>query len=140
MKNRFKNKRLTKLHHVRALLDLPQVSKESAITLRTLSDELCKNLRALKNLGEPVESWDTLIVEMIINKLDPFTKREWEQKVISENLSTVEHLKGFLSNRCQILEAIQQRKESSSKLQVNSNSKQKQDHLTSHLGDRKSVV
>lgn len=53
-----------------------------------------------------MESWDTLLVEMVISKLDSFTKREWEQKVISDNLSTVEHLKTFLSNRCQILEVI----------------------------------
>ena len=139
LKNRFENKRLTTRHHVRALFDLPQVVKESAGALRTLSDELCKNLRALRNLGEPVESWDTLLVEMVINKLDPFTKREWEQKVISENLSTVEHLKGFLSNRCQILEAVQHRKEINNKPQINSNTKQKSDYSTSHLSTQDKI-
>lgn len=69
---------------------------------------------------------------MVISKLDRFTKREWEQKVISENLSTVEHLKTCLSNRCQILEAVQQRKEINSKSQ-GANSKQKSDHSTSPL-------
>jgi len=50
-----------------------------------------------------------------------------------ENLSTIEHLKIFLSNRCQILEAVQQRKEINSKSQTNMSSKQKSDHSTSHL-------
>ncbi|XP_067214200.1 uncharacterized protein [Linepithema humile] len=76
LKSRFENKRLTTRHHVRALFELPQIHKESAGALRTLSDELCKNLRALKNLGEPVESWNTLLIEMVVNKLDSFTKRE----------------------------------------------------------------
>jgi len=53
LRSRFENKRLTTRHHVRALFNLPQIVKESAGPLRALSDELCKNLRALKALGEP---------------------------------------------------------------------------------------
>ncbi|XP_067205415.1 uncharacterized protein [Linepithema humile] len=70
---------------------------------------------------------------MVVNKLDSFTKREWEQKVIADNLSTMEQLKGFLANRCQILEAVQQRKDNNAKSQANSSIKQKPEHLTSHL-------
>lgn len=49
------------------------------------------------------------------------------------SLSTVEHMKEFLSNRCQILEAVHHRKENNNKSQVNSISKQRSDHIVSHV-------
>ncbi|XP_067214199.1 uncharacterized protein [Linepithema humile] len=45
----------------------------------------------------------------------------------------MEQLKGFLANRYQILEAVQQRKDNNAKSQANSSIKQKSEHLTSHL-------
>ncbi|KAG7297753.1 hypothetical protein JYU34_018477 [Plutella xylostella] len=42
-----------------------------------------KNLRALNTLGEPTDSWDTLIIYMVVSKLDAVTEREWEQHKVS---------------------------------------------------------
>ena len=70
-------------------------------------DDLSKHLRALENLEEPVNQWDTLIVHLISSKLDPVTKREWESKVISDNWSTVDELTEYLSDRCQLFETVQ---------------------------------
>ena len=55
-----------------------------------------------------------------------------ETKVISENLSTVEHLKTFLSYKCQNFEAVQQKKKSKVKMQTSSNSKQRSNNSTTH--------
>lgn len=72
-------------------------------------DCLMRQIENSKSLRKPVESWNTLIIGMVIinnNKLDPVTKREWEQKIFTENLLTFQN---FLSNKCQILEAVKKK-------------------------------
>ncbi|KAJ8953098.1 hypothetical protein NQ318_013440 [Aromia moschata] len=61
-----------------AIFDLPIIQKESHVDLRNLFDNVTKQLRSLKALGEPTEHWDTLIIHIITSKLDNTTRREWE--------------------------------------------------------------
>ncbi|XP_048487178.1 uncharacterized protein LOC125490853 [Plutella xylostella] len=77
--NRYNNNRLLVQNHIKALFNLNPLPKESAALIRTLIDTILKNLRALNMLGEPTQHWDTLVVYMIVSKLDKTTEREWEQ-------------------------------------------------------------
>ncbi|XP_033222795.1 uncharacterized protein LOC117176651 [Belonocnema kinseyi] len=92
------------------MFDIGPIQKESASSLRALVDNLSKHLRALKNLEEPVDQWDTLILHLISSKLDSSTNREWESKVISNGLTTIEELTEFILDRCQLLETVQANK------------------------------
>ncbi|XP_059048264.1 uncharacterized protein LOC131843607 [Achroia grisella] len=112
--NRFNNSRLLIHNHVKALFTLQTVTKESPDQLRYLIDNILKNLRALKLLGEPVDSWDTLIIYIIVSKLDKISEREWEQYKItvlklsadSESRLTVDTLLAFLKDRADMLETL----------------------------------
>lgn len=105
---RFQNKRLITNNHIRTLLNLNCISKESSTSLRTLSDELNKHLRCLKALGHPVDMWDTLLIQILIPKLDNVTRREWEQFEIQGDYPTTRELLTFLKKRCELLEAVNQ--------------------------------
>lgn len=107
LKDRYENKRLIVHNHVKALFELQPIVKESLQPLRKLLDDVKKNLRALKSLGEKVDDWDTLLIYMISSKLDITTKREWEESIISNELPTMERFYEFLAQRCQLLEALQ---------------------------------
>ncbi|KAL0860190.1 hypothetical protein ABMA27_010497 [Loxostege sticticalis] len=78
LENRFHNERLLVHNHVKALFNVPSFSKESPQQLRILIDTILRNLRALKSLNEPVDNWDTLIIYLIVTKLDVSTERAWE--------------------------------------------------------------
>jgi len=103
---RFQNTRLTVHHHVHELFNLSPMPRESAELLRTLSDGFQKHLRVLQQLKEPTDKWDTLIIYLIVNKLDSATKKEWELKVIQDKWSTTDQLIKFLNTRCEFLEAL----------------------------------
>lgn len=113
--SRYDNSRLLVHNHVKALFTMPSLSKESPVLLRRLIETVLKNLRALKILGEPTDSWDTLIIYLMVSKLDHTTEREWEQhkgNLYSNNCDsklnlTVEHLMSFLKNRADMLETLQ---------------------------------
>ncbi|XP_043461973.1 uncharacterized protein LOC122498348 [Leptopilina heterotoma] len=106
LKKRYHNSRLIIQHHIQQLFNLPQVNKDIAGSLRALSDGLQKHTRILKQLKEPVDTWDTLLIYLASTKLDIITKREWELKVVSSKLSKLTEFLEFLDTRCQMMEAI----------------------------------
>lgn len=111
--NRFDNNRLLIHNHVRALFTLKPLLKESYPLIRDMIDTTLKNLRALKTLQEPTESWDTLIIYLLVSKLDKTTEREWEQYKSnftcndSQTKIKLDDLLQFLKNRADMLEALQ---------------------------------
>lgn len=110
--NRFNNNRLLVHNHVKALFTLQKLSKESPQLVRKLIDNILKNLRALKILGEPTDSWDTLIIYIITSKLDETTEREWEQfkcntQKYEDSKPSLKDLLKFLNDRADMLETLQ---------------------------------
>jgi len=48
--------------HIKALYDLPTVTKNNHVALRKLIDDALRHLRSLKSLGRPIEHWNDLII------------------------------------------------------------------------------
>lgn len=74
--------------------------------MRQLVDGFAKHLRALEALGQPVESWDTLVNYIILNKLDPTTRGDWECKNTNTKFPSTEDLTNFLNERYTLLENL----------------------------------
>lgn len=112
LENRFHNNRLLIQNHIKALFTTQPLQSESYILIRKLIDSTLRNLRALKSLNEPTDAWDTLIVYLIVSKLDQSTEREWETHkgtLVSKNDSNnikLDDLLEFLRNRADMLELI----------------------------------
>lgn len=110
--NRYNNSRLLVHNHVKALFTIQAINKESPALLRKLIDSILKNIRALKMLGEPTEAWDTLIIYIIVSKLDTVTEREWEQHKCyllrgdPNTKLTLNNLILFLKDRADMLETL----------------------------------
>lgn len=115
LKSRYQNKYIIIKSHISALIDYPPInSKNCAEGLRTLTDDINKHTRSLKSLGEPVDSWDTILFHIIAKKLDPSSQREWESLLISSETNnkkfTLNDLTTFLEKRCILLETINREK------------------------------
>lgn len=115
LENRFHNNRLLVHNHVKSLFSAHAIGKESPTQIRKLIDTILRNLRALNSLGEPTESWDTLIIFLAVSKLDPSTEREWEchkgslmsnSKSDTTSKLKLDDLLTFLRNRADMLEMI----------------------------------
>ncbi|CAG9114803.1 unnamed protein product [Plutella xylostella] len=114
LQNRYNNNRLLVHNHVKALFSTQSLHKESAPHIRKLIDNVLRNMRALKTLGEPTDSWSTLIIYIIVSKLDSATEREWELYkgtiINSEGDSDIKlslaDLIKFLKDRADVLETI----------------------------------
>lgn len=102
---RYNNKNILINNHLKALISIDPISKESFKALRFFIDHISKNLRSLSTLGLPTEQWDVLIIFIVSSKLDSTTSRKWEEyKNSLSTLPTLEDFYSFLRNRADILE------------------------------------
>ena len=103
---RFHDKKLIIKTHVNALFQLPTVYKNNPQTLRQLVDTVHLNIKVLASMGIPTDSWDVLIIHMILNKLDDITIRDWENHN-KDDIPTLSDFMEFLKNKCQVMESLQ---------------------------------
>lgn len=105
---RYNNEKQLIANHLNSLCTIQPVPRDSPKSLRSLIDNISKNLRALKTLGEPTESWDTLIIHLVSAKLDSSTNFKWEElKSNSEKSPSLKEFFSFLNSRANILESVQ---------------------------------
>lgn len=105
LEKRYENKKIMINSYLKEIMNMPVVGKESHVELRQLSNTFFKNYRCLESLGENVNSWDTILIYILISKLDTHTKREWEIFSKDKSSPTIKDFNDFLTQRCQILEA-----------------------------------
>ncbi|XP_022128685.2 uncharacterized protein LOC111002781 [Pieris rapae] len=108
--DRFDNKRLLIQHHVTALFNIESVTRETASSLKTIMDQLNKNLRALDSLGEPTKQWDTLLIHLMTHKLDSKTYREWEEykgRLSNETRIELQHFFDFMRAHIDLLDTLE---------------------------------
>lgn len=103
---RYNNRRAIVQTHMRALFELPNITKENAIELRRVADSATKHIQALKALRCPTEHWDVVLIHLISSKFDTITAKEWQTTLIGTELPTFKQFAEFLSRRCQLLESL----------------------------------
>ncbi|KAJ8983758.1 hypothetical protein NQ317_017861 [Molorchus minor] len=101
---RFDNKHLLIQNHLKGIFNIPVINQETAEKLRKVVDTVNKHLRALENLEQPVEHWDTLIIFTLTNKLDKDTLREWEGYRSKDDLPKLVDFMKFIQGRADLLE------------------------------------
>ncbi|XP_029163718.1 uncharacterized protein LOC114936567 [Nylanderia fulva] len=107
LKQRFENKRLIVQYLIQKLLDIPAITKESHADLRQLVDNISQYTQSSIKLGQPVESWSTIIIHIILPKIDKGSRREWEAKrSVIEAFPTLTEFIDYLVNRSGFLEAV----------------------------------
>lgn len=77
--NGYHNNRFLVHNHVKALFNIASLKQGSPSQIRKLIDTVLRNLRALNKQDKKSEqSWDTLIIYLIVTELDSSTDREWK--------------------------------------------------------------
>ncbi|CAH2096332.1 unnamed protein product [Euphydryas editha] len=113
--SRFHNTRLLIQNHLKSLFSISPLKQESHLQIRRLIDTTLRNLRALKSLNEPTEHWDTIIINLVVSKLDASTEREWENckgSILTDSNKRLQldDLLSFLKNKSNTLEMISSNK------------------------------
>ncbi|GFU05899.1 DUF1758 domain-containing protein [Trichonephila clavipes] len=107
LKTRFENKRLLTETHINAILEIEKLTSESARDIRTMTDILSKNIRALKLLGFECNNLSDLILfNIILKKIDRETRKQFEQSIDSNQIPELDTFIMFLEKRSQTIDSI----------------------------------
>jgi hypothetical protein len=103
LENRFNNGNKIVSEHVFSLLDVASVGKPSAANLRNFVGIIKQHIAALRNLQQPVDQWDTILVCILSRKTDMSTNRAFYYEIKS-NTPTVSGFIEFLEAKAFALE------------------------------------
>lgn len=101
--DRYDNPNILVNDHLKLLVNLPNMSKDSYGDLRNILDGINRHLYSLKKLGVNTDSWDPIIIFLVFNKLDFFTQRIWEEKKPRNRIANLDEFKDFLKTRIEML-------------------------------------
>ncbi|GFW43366.1 integrase_H2C2 domain-containing protein [Trichonephila clavipes] len=107
LKTRFENKRLLTETHINAILEIEKLTSESARDIRTMTDILSKNIRALKLLGfERNNLTDLILLNIILKKIDRETRKQFEQSIDSNQIPELDTFIMFFEKRSRTIDCI----------------------------------
>ena len=107
LKNRYSNPRLISRAHVKSIVNIPRQETENSKSLNLITESVEEHRLALSNLGHNVEEQDLFLLYIVVEKLSPVTRQEWEIATPGTDQQTFNQLKTFLHNRCRALEAAE---------------------------------
>lgn len=105
LNERYENKRVIVNNILRRFLNQKNVTFESAKGIKDLLDTTSQCLTSLKNLD--VDSWNAIVVHIIVSKLDIESHKLWEQSLEnSTSIPTYDELNSFLEKRFRTMEMV----------------------------------
>lgn len=106
LENHYQNPARLKKSYVDSLFEFPSLKRESATELRSLVEKFEANVKVLKQLGEKTEFWDVILIRMLSIRLDPTTRRDWEEFSSTQAAISFQNLTSFIQRRVTVLETI----------------------------------
>ncbi|XP_043263007.1 uncharacterized protein LOC122403517 [Colletes gigas] len=85
--------------HIKAILELPEITKESPSNIRSLKESALMHVNALKALKEPIDAWNSILTYIIVRKLDKNTRRTWERTLDNTQMPKFTELIDFLNKQ-----------------------------------------
>lgn len=108
LERRYQNKRILATQYYNEIVNAPSIQRATSKDLRLILNIFSENVAALRVLHLPVEHWDFLLFNMLLNKLDSKTRTSFElENSLSQDLPTYRQLISFLERQCLALESVQ---------------------------------
>lgn len=106
LKERFSNKRELIYTQIKKIISLPNVNSESTSSILNIVDTLNESVRSFEILDQKVSGFsETLIIYLILQKLDQNIKIWWERQLKVDELPTLEKLTDFLKDFARSLQS-----------------------------------
>lgn len=104
LKNRYDNEIMLINSHINSILEIPNIQRGSPAALREFISKIKQQIGALKNLKQPVNHWDMILICILSKKLDQYTNRSYQIDRDTSKLPTMDGFLQYLENRATALE------------------------------------
>ncbi|XP_055604159.1 uncharacterized protein LOC129752396 [Uranotaenia lowii] len=102
----FQNPARLKQSYIDALFEFTALKRESATDLHSLVENFEATVKILNQLGEKTQYWDVMLIRMLSIRLDPTTRRDWEDFSSARNTISFQDLVAFIQRRVTVLQSI----------------------------------
>ncbi|XP_055632898.1 uncharacterized protein LOC129773321 [Toxorhynchites rutilus septentrionalis] len=82
------------------------MKKETAAALHSVVDEFERHTKTLRQLGEPIDAWSTLLEHLLCLRLDDGTLKAWEDFATTAENPDYNCIIEFLQRRIRVLESM----------------------------------
>ncbi|XP_045505800.1 uncharacterized protein LOC123702169 [Colias croceus] len=108
LNKRFGNKKMMVNSILKRLFNQKKMSSQNYKLIKNLLDTTTECLNSLKNINIITDSWDPLIIFLVVQKLDPESHKDWEEYVQNDTdkLPSWEQLQQFLQLKFRTLELL----------------------------------
>ncbi|XP_024867930.1 uncharacterized protein LOC112452104 [Temnothorax curvispinosus] len=106
LRERYQNKHNLATQYWRSFVHAKPLVADTAESLRALLDVFTENTRALQTMGYPVEAWDFVLLNHLLEKLTPTLREKFEATHMSAEPPRYEQLTTFLAGYCTVLAAV----------------------------------
>ncbi|XP_055527359.1 uncharacterized protein LOC129719980 [Wyeomyia smithii] len=103
---RYNNCKQLKKRQIQSLFSLPTLARESVGELHTLLESFERVVQTLDQIVQSSDYKDLLLVNILTTRLDPVTRRGWEEASSTKEQDTLEDLLDFLHRRIRVLESL----------------------------------
>lgn len=129
LQTRYANKKILVETQLRLLFNQPSFQKDSAASIRHMIDTTKESIAALRVLEINVDTWDPILIYVLVQKLSKDSHTAWEQNQEgAANLASYDNFITFLENRFRVLESLADRSP------ITSNSNYQSRNIRSHAG------
>ncbi|XP_055615166.1 uncharacterized protein LOC129761468 [Toxorhynchites rutilus septentrionalis] len=109
LKKRYNDSKLLKRRQIQTLFEMPTLGKESDIQLQSLLEIFERVIHNMDQLVEPAEYKDLLLLDILGSRLDPVTRRGWEEYSATKEQDTIKDMVDFLQRRIRVLSSLPSR-------------------------------
>ncbi|GFW55248.1 uncharacterized protein TNCV_116341 [Trichonephila clavipes] len=106
LSDRYDNKKQNVQSLIKTFLDQKPISEANCFNLHKLLDTNDECLRGLNALGEQASSKDCWLIYLLLQKIDPESRRLWAIKSSEEEFPNMKAFLDFLNVRCFSLELM----------------------------------
>ncbi|XP_044760769.1 uncharacterized protein LOC123318219 [Coccinella septempunctata] len=106
LRDRYDNKRLRAVNSWKQLEGCPKLQKGDFKSLRYLLDTFSENLEVLRTMRYDVDSWCFILSNMLLDRLDPNTRREFEKGHASNEIPKYVDVRNYILAQCKALETF----------------------------------
>lgn len=105
---RFNNPKQLVTNHLEALLGIKNIPKDPN-AYKVLADNISKHLRIINSLNVSTDNWDTILIFILVSKLDAQTQRKWKERTNSSKLPSLQNFKSYLRSEADLIEPLTSR-------------------------------
>lgn len=102
----YENKYRIVLAHLEELTSMKVQETESYHGLRDMIDTVNRSLRQLSAIGTPVQYWDQIIIHIMLQRVSPKTRSEWENQHDLTEMPTLKDAMKFMERRARSIISV----------------------------------